>query len=415
VATRHHRCAVSHESSFRYNTSVLRPRPTLVHPEGIEGPKTPSRTPLAVKGRTELEERNDGGVPGRAEHNLFVRRRRATPPTPRCWAGHCSDRVTKKPIEAIDGDTPERVEHVLIARQPSYGRGVAPLGAHRGGQPTRTRGNRGYPPPLREGRDPPTPRCRAGHIQPGSRRDHRGIDDGDTLERVEHALPAHRRVEQPRDRSPGHPPRWTAVNGLGQPRSPLTLARGSRSLRHRDAGRATLASDREQTHRRIDEKPIEVERRRRSSLLCPESTNSCCWAGVPRPKPWGAATQVPNRSFVPLPRVQLRGPPPEGRESLLVDGQEPRDDHPSTPTEMSASTTVWLGSEGPPLPRVSRAKSVPSPERSLEQSARCRHRGTPPPGIQSETKYPVWRPEHAACNYLRTTDDVPLRRQQMRG
>lgn len=105
-----------------------------------------------------------------------------------------------------------------------------------------------------------------GYIQPDSQGDHRSIDDSNTLARVEHALPAHRRIEQPRDRLPGHPPRWMAVESSRQPRSPFTLARGLRTLRHRDAGRVTFSfGSRTDPSRQATKRPIEVGRRSRPS------------------------------------------------------------------------------------------------------------------------------------------------------
>jgi hypothetical protein len=127
VTRRHHCCAVSHETSFRYNTSVVRPRLTLVHPERFEGPTTPSRTPRTVKHQTRSKNVTTVAHPDETEHNLSVHRRRATAesltrpstgvdnrqdlqateatlhpcarlaplPTPRCWTGHCADRSRK--------------------------------------------------------------------------------------------------------------------------------------------------------------------------------------------------------------------------------------------------------------------------------------------------------------------------------
>lgn len=178
MTKRHHCCAVSHETSFSYNTSVFRPRPTLVHPQDWEAWRTNGLVPHTVGGEEmdALEERLDGGAPGRAEHDLSGRGRRMTTepltrppteagnrqelrateatlrpcarraplPTPRCWMGHCSDRVTKKPIKSSTGTHPhESSTSCSLVDQP--------LGAHRDGRPTKTRGNRSHPPPLREG------------------------------------------------------------------------------------------------------------------------------------------------------------------------------------------------------------------------------------------------------------------------
>lgn len=221
-----------------------------------------------------LEEHHDGGALGRAEHNplrsptssnhrvaLLAAHRGGQPSGPPGDRGHPSPlREVRDPsnTEMLGGPLfrpgheethrkpstethPNESSTSSSLTNPSCSRGTAPLGTHRSGRQARTRGNRGHPLPPREGRDPPTPRCRAGHSRSGSRRDHRRTDDGDILERVEHALPAHRRVAQPREHSPGHPPKWTAVKRSRQPRSPLTLARGLCSLRHRDAGRVAFS------------------------------------------------------------------------------------------------------------------------------------------------------------------------------
>lgn len=91
------------------------------------------------------------------------------------------------------------------------------------------------------GRDPTNTEVPGGHVViTGHEKRHRGTDDGDTLERAEHAIPTHRRIEQPQDRFPERPPRQTSVKDSRQPRSPLTPAQGSRPLQHRGAGRATF-------------------------------------------------------------------------------------------------------------------------------------------------------------------------------
>lgn len=128
VARRHHCCAVSHETSFRYNTSVVCPRPTLVHPERFEGSTTPSRTPQTVKQQTRSKNVTTVAHPDETEHELSLHRRRATAepltwpstevdnrqelgateatlhpctrlatlPTSRCWAGHRSGRSRRE-------------------------------------------------------------------------------------------------------------------------------------------------------------------------------------------------------------------------------------------------------------------------------------------------------------------------------
>jgi hypothetical protein len=255
-----------------------------------------------------------------------------------------------------------------------------------------------------------------GYIQPDSQGDHRSIDDSNTLAQVEHALPAHRRIEQPRDRLPGHPPRWMAVESSRQPRSPFTLARGLRTLRHRDAGRVTFSfGSRTDPSRQATKRPIEVGRRSRPSPCArTRPTNAAELASHDRNR--GPLRRRYRTGLAPLPRVQPHGSRPEGRESLPANGRRgPRRPPPPTPTEMSASTTAWLGSEGPPLPRVSRAKSVPSPERSLEQSARCRHRETSPHGDAIRDRKP--RLEARTCCVQLPLNDRrrPLRQRQMRG
>jgi hypothetical protein len=111
----------------------------------FEGPTIPSRTPNG-EATDALEERHDGGAPGR---------NRAQP----------------------------------LRSPPSSNRRAAHPAVHRGGQPSGPPGDRGHPSPLREARDPSNTEMLGGPLfRPITKRNPSEAIDGDTLERVEHAI-----------------------------------------------------------------------------------------------------------------------------------------------------------------------------------------------------------------------------------
>jgi hypothetical protein len=76
VTTRHHCCAVSHETSVRYNTSVAPSRANPRPPQrGLEDQRPCHAHRLRVLIRTNSNNGHDGDAPGQAEHTLSPHRR----------------------------------------------------------------------------------------------------------------------------------------------------------------------------------------------------------------------------------------------------------------------------------------------------------------------------------------------------
>lgn len=386
--------------------------------------------------------------------------------------------------ERLDGAAPGRAEHNLSERRRSSDHRAARLAAHRSGQPSGARGDRGHLSPLREARAPsstempggplfrpnheethlnhrrrhtrtsrvrplhsstnpwaPTevddrqglgatgvtlrpcarvaalqhPEVSADHIRPDSQRDRRRIDDGNTLEQVEHALSLHRRVEQPQDRFPGRPPRWTAVKRSRQPRSPFTLcARVALLPAPRCRAGCLRLRITNRTQRRVHDETHRGREMKSTIALVPEYDQQVLPGWCPTTeiaRHCDAGAQPESGTLAARPAAW-----PETRGSRVAAGQrtEPRDDHPLD-THRDGCCDDGLARVRRPSP----ATSLTSEERSITRTfARAVHSVSPPRDSTTRDAFRDQTPRMEArtcCVQLPlTTDDVAMRRRQMR-
>jgi hypothetical protein len=175
------------------------------------------------------------------EVTLQPRTRSLPQPAPRCRASHVLLRVAEKPPQSTETHPKVRARPLQSSLHVSQSR--LPRHPRKREQPQRLGATEVALHPSVEGRPLPTPRRR--EVTFGANHEetlHRSQRQQHTR-RVGHVFSTHRDVPRPRDHFPGRPPRWLTDAGSRQPRSPLTPARGSRSLRHRGAGRATFGFD----------------------------------------------------------------------------------------------------------------------------------------------------------------------------
>jgi hypothetical protein len=227
VASRHHQCAVSHETQqlqlhhVRCFLPEVDPRPPRRVSKDLRSPRASTQVKKQKARRTidgdaleqirarnllspasssygitppvptEMDDRQDFGA---TKVTLHPCTRVTIPPTPKCWANYVFNSGSRRgPIEnRRRRHTRDESSTSPPLTNLSRGHEIASPGTHRGGGQSRTRGNRGHPLPLREGRDPSNTDVSGGlRSSPDHEETHRRIDDRDpsrSSDRVDHSL-----------------------------------------------------------------------------------------------------------------------------------------------------------------------------------------------------------------------------------